>query len=194
VGEVSRVIVLRSDLYQLAVDASREAVSAIEKAIAVGTIEPLKLTFDAPRLVYPLHITSLSPGETHVQVHVLSDEKMAVADVGGGLGSAFTIPFGQRLDESDLSSAPGLAEIVDDGRDYLTKLSATLRPEEMTRDISLVARSLAGPGSVNLANRASGRPLWTNDRWMWLASWLVLPLALLGGMILLKAAMRRRSR
>ncbi len=33
---------------------------------------------------------------------------------------------------------------------------------------------------------------WTSDTWVWLASWLVLPLALLAGILLLKAVMRKK--
>jgi hypothetical protein len=191
--QIASVISIRSEIYHLTVDALKRAVAACESASTAGTIAPLKLTFDTPKLVYPLGMTGLNRGETRVQLHVLADEEVAVGGMLQGPGAAFATPYSKRLEESDLDSSDSLRKFVGEGRDHLTRLTAALQPEQIAGDAWLVSGPAAGSGSVAVWHEPGQSLNWADDRLLWLASWLLVPIVLLGGLVLLRAAMRRRT-
>lgn len=124
----------RSELYHLTREAVLAAAGAVENALHSGSIQPLLLEFTSRELVYPLHITSLSPGETDIQLHVLSDHRLQASEPMYEL--QFRTAFAGRLDEERLRNAAILAGFVKPGRAYLTELRAKLDAREMTRDVT----------------------------------------------------------
>ncbi len=126
----------RSELYHRTREAVVEAVGAVEKALSSGSIEPLLLEFESRQLVYPLYITSLSPGQTEIQLYVLSDHRVQASGYRTPYEHQFRTAFAGRLDEKRLKRAPVLTSFVSQGREYLTELRGELDAGEMTRDVS----------------------------------------------------------
>ena len=169
-----RAAMARYELYEKARSGVRWAVERAEWALASGMIEPLRLDFDTRALVYPLYITSLGGGVTDIQLYVLSDHRMVARGERGRYQRRFTTSFAGMLDAEALKAAPTLAELVRDGRTFLTELRTKLAAEEMTDDVAFaraptdaayreevtaeeLARRAAGPRGV-------GRGLGPRDR------------------------------
>jgi hypothetical protein len=126
----------RSELYHRTREAVVEASGAVEKALESGSIQPLLLEFKTGQLVYPLYITSLGPGETDIQLYVLSDHRVEASGHRAVYGEKFRTAFAGRLDEERLEPALILAKYAKPARSYLTELRAKLDAREMTRDVT----------------------------------------------------------
>ncbi len=127
---------LRGELYHRTREAVMEAVGAVEKALSSGSIEPLLLEFESRSLVYPLYITSLSPGQTDIQLYVLADHRVQASGYRTVYEQEFRTAFAGMLDEERLKYAPVLTRFVSQGREYLTELRGELHAREMTRDVT----------------------------------------------------------
>ncbi len=104
-----------------------------------GLLEPLQFQFSTDRAVYPLRISSLNPGYTNLLLYVLSDHRMR----GTGLRTVCALRGGEKLllyplDDPDPSVIDLLPRYAWACR-FLTKLTADLRPEQMTGDVYLTA-------------------------------------------------------
>jgi hypothetical protein len=120
-------ITVRTSLYLAVYGTARGAVTAAENALRGGTIAPLRLEFDTPRLVYPLRMSSLNPGRTDVQLYVLSD--------GVVTASGFRVDFAGNVDQIDRQRFPELSAFVTGRRMWLTKLRATMSSGDMLADV-----------------------------------------------------------
>ncbi len=128
-------VAARSRLYHAVRAEVSQAMTAVQRALESGTIEPLRLEFDTRELVYPLYITSLGEGATDVQLYVLSNHRMMARAGRGDYWRRFDARFAGRLDAEALERAPTLAGLAQDGRGFLTELRAKLTAEEMTDDV-----------------------------------------------------------
>ena len=131
-----RMLNVRGSLYHNTREALAETAAKLDGLLSSGTIEPLLLEFRTRELVYPLHITSLSPGETDIQLYVVSDHRLHASGFEAMYERQFRTAFAGRLDEERLRNAATLADFVKPGRAYLTELRAKLDAREMTRDVT----------------------------------------------------------
>ena len=98
-----------------------------------GGIEPVRLTFSSPQLVYPMRISAISTNYlSQVLLYVCSNHRTTFT--GAATEYANRISDTERL--SIRSSYPILGEFLP-APCYLTKLRRTFRREEMTDDIAI---------------------------------------------------------
>jgi hypothetical protein len=96
-----------------------------------GDTQPLWLSFDAERPVYPMRLTSLMEDRMHVLIYVLSDHRVVIS------GTRFETEFAGVLTLSPGRTKDHSLEDLLTGRPYyVTKLRAVaLRPAEMSEDL-----------------------------------------------------------
>jgi|GEM_PF-1720434 len=132
-----------------------------ESMLSQGIIDPLRLSFTTPQPVYPLHISSLNPGNSEVLIYVLGDVayhhpkmQLEYADAWQG------IQIGVLKEFSDLAE-----EMEQKGGCVMTKLRATFWPSEM-EDLYLTAASPAVLSELSLLLASMGEdngayfPVW----------------------------------
>ena len=122
--------------------------------LAVGTIEPLKLSFESDEIIYPLRITSLSSKASEVLLYVFADQKVVPREyqflslnVPGQVlslerkGNVFYLEFGEEMRLQDLWVKGRLYELLFTSlrgdEYYLTKLRAEITSGDMV-DIELI--------------------------------------------------------
>lgn len=96
-----------------------------------GNLEPLKISFESARPVYPMKISSLSSGGTELVLYVIAQHRMTF--------DGSTLKFAQSITDEELDSIledyPSLGELFQGGR-FLSKLGKWFDEEEM-EDITL---------------------------------------------------------
>jgi hypothetical protein len=185
----------RGELYHRTREAVLAAAGAVENALHSGSIQPLLLEFRTRELVYPLYITSLSPGQTDIQLYVLSDHRVEASGHRAVYGEKFRTAFAGRLDEERLKFEPILGTYAKPARSYLTELRAKLDAREMTRDVTFqqagtdreFRETVTADGKVVLDGRAE-HPL----RWFgWFAG--IALAALVAGIIIGRGLRSKRG-
>jgi hypothetical protein len=96
------------------------------REVPTGSLSPLRLEFDSPRLVYPLRMTSLGREDTDVQLYVLGEHRVTVP--------GFRTQFAGRLSGQAFAgmSSP---EVLPPPGGYLTELRGWLTAKDMTSDV-----------------------------------------------------------
>ncbi|MCC6445697.1 MAG: DUF2330 domain-containing protein [Armatimonadetes bacterium] len=102
----------------------------VQKQLREGTVQPLRLTFDTPQMVYPMKLTALGGRKTGVLLYVAAPYEVQAPN--------FRSQWGAWLDRPSFLVAPypTLAKLVRE-RCYLTKLRAVLDPITMQQDVYL---------------------------------------------------------
>ncbi len=123
--------------------------------LAEGTLQSLAFKFSSPEPVYPLTVSSLNKGSTELLLYVITnhrvEEPLLKTECCLSYENAYleldALPRGPR-EPSRQHREPSLP--IWDA--LLTKLTATLSPEQMTRDLALkpaVTDALQDPAPVN---------------------------------------------
>ncbi|WP_405618525.1 DUF2330 domain-containing protein [Streptomyces sp. NBC_01508] len=100
-----------------------------------GTLDPLRLSFDSDRLVYPMRLSRLADQPQSLGLYVLADHRMEPrAPIGGDEPK---VRFAGRVSPED---APALGELTGAGRTFLTAIDQHFpQPERIDADHELRA-------------------------------------------------------
>lgn len=100
-----------------------------------GALDPVRLTFDTDRLIYPMRMSAAATRPQSVQLYVFSDHRVTRTDADAAAQSTFTefaSPVGELTDPDLVSLAAG--------QTYLTQLSVRItQPSAITSDFTLGA-------------------------------------------------------
>ncbi|MFI6081080.1 DUF2330 domain-containing protein [Streptomyces sp. NPDC051217] len=100
-----------------------------------GTLDPLRLSFESDRLIYPMRLSSLADQPQSLGLYVLADHRMEPRDAIGG--NAPEVRFAGRVSSAD---APALGELTGGGRTFLTAIDQYFPvPERIDADHELRA-------------------------------------------------------
>lgn len=102
-----------------------------------GTLDPLRLTFESDRLIYPMRLSRLADQPQSLGLYVLADHRMEPRDAIGG--DAPEVRFAGRVSASE---SPAVGELVgtDAGPAFLTAIDQYFpRPERIDADHELRA-------------------------------------------------------
>lgn len=94
-----------------------------------GALDPLRVTFDSGRLVYPMRGSAQARGPESVTVYVLADHRVATAQNFG----TSRVAFADWVDPAGLADGSALAPFVD-RRLFLTKFQEGVTPEQVDDD------------------------------------------------------------
>ncbi len=98
-----------------------------------GGIDPVRLTFTTPEIVYPMRVSAISAGEwTEVLIYVCSDHRMTYAGAVTEYAHQISAEELPAIRAAHENLGPLLAHPC-----FMTKLRRTFTPEEMTGDIVL---------------------------------------------------------
>lgn len=101
-----------------------------------GALDPVKLTFDSDRLVYPMRMSRAATQAQTVHLYVLGAHQVERSDGDEG-EQRTTLQFAGRIDPTDTD----LRELGGNGRDYLTEMSVYIgQPESIDADFVLANR------------------------------------------------------
>ncbi|MFD3525353.1 DUF2330 domain-containing protein [Streptomyces sp. NPDC058653] len=104
-------------------------------AVLGGTLDPLRLTFDSDRLIYPMRLSGLADQPQSLGLYVLADHRMEPRDAIGG--DAPEIRFAGRVSPAD---APALGKLTDGEPVFLTAIDQYFpEPERIDADHELRA-------------------------------------------------------
>ncbi len=97
-----------------------------------GGLDPVRLTFSSPEIVYPMKISAFSADQnTSVHLYVNSDHRLTFTGAATWFASRIT-----QSELNQLGNCPTLAGRLQDG-DFLTKLNRAYTPAQMTEDVIL---------------------------------------------------------
>ncbi|MBL1077553.1 DUF2330 domain-containing protein [Nocardia sp. 2] len=100
-----------------------------------GTLDPVRLTFDSPRLVYPMRMSQAAKGTQDIRLYVLHNQRMMRGDQDAGRHDVDTDFAGRVTDPVDAD----LRALSANGNDYLTELSSRIHdPGAITTDFSFI--------------------------------------------------------
>lgn len=125
---------------------------------ADGQLQPLRLAFDTPKLIYPMRLDALADAPIDLLLYVAADQEMAI----GGLTREYAGPVAKL----DPPPPPGVAELL--RAPYLTRLRGrAIEPARLLNDF------VAGPagGGRSLVGAVIGVVL------VFIASWVALGFA-----------------
>lgn len=120
-----------------------------------GTLDPLRLSFESDRLVYPMRLSRLADQPQSLGLYVLADHRMEPRDAIGG--DAPQMRFAGRISAADASSLGGLADAgggsdaggeggAEAGATFLTAIDQYFpRPERIDADHQLRATASDTP-------------------------------------------------
>ncbi len=98
-----------------------------------GALDPVRLSFAADRLVYPMRMSSAATTPQTVRLYVLGEHRVQRADADAARQSV-SVQFAGRLGHV---TDPDLAQLASGGRDYLTELYTYVsRPADITSDFT----------------------------------------------------------
>ncbi|HEX5692641.1 MAG TPA: DUF2330 domain-containing protein, partial [Roseiflexaceae bacterium] len=121
---------------------------------AEGALEPLRITFDSPEIVYPMRLGALSDQPVDVLLYVLADGRVDIA----GMETQYAGPVAQL----DRAPPPELVAAFD--APYLTKLhNSAIAPATLTSDF------IARPASDNAPFRKETVRIVYVDGWQRMA-------------------------
>ncbi|MEV0250342.1 DUF2330 domain-containing protein [Nocardia sp. NPDC050712] len=101
-----------------------------------GALDPVRLSFDSDRLVYPMRMSSAATAAQYVRLYVLSDHRVRRDDPDAG-NQVVAVDFAGRI---GAATDPDLAGPAAAGRDYLTELSIAIhQPSGITSDFGFAA-------------------------------------------------------
>ncbi|WP_084655547.1 DUF2330 domain-containing protein, partial [Nocardia altamirensis] len=105
-----------------------------------GPLDPIRLSFDTDRLVYPMRLGSTTPQQ--VQLYVLSEHRVTRSDADMHRQTV-DVDFAGRIAGSD---NPTLRELTAGGQDYLTEMSVSVpEPSAVTTDATFAAAPTDDP-------------------------------------------------
>ncbi|TXL92348.1 DUF2330 domain-containing protein [Streptomyces sp. IB2014 016-6] len=106
-----------------------------------GTLDPLRLTFESDRLIYPMRLSRLADQPQSLGLYVLADHRMEPrASIGGDEPE---IRFAGRVSAGD---SPALGELAGEGGTFLTAIDQYFpRPERIDADHELRATASDTP-------------------------------------------------
>jgi Uncharacterized protein conserved in bacteria (DUF2330) len=127
--------------------------------LAMGTIDPLRFTFNTPEPVYPLRISSLNPGDTEVLLYVLGPEAY-------GHGS-MELEYAERWRPAQIGALEEFSKLAGKmeagGGCCVTKMRRTFSPGQM-EDLYLSpldpSRQEQWPGLAAFSEEGNGLPWW----------------------------------
>lgn len=97
-----------------------------------GALDPVRLTFDSDRLVYPMRMSAAATGHQSVHLYVFSDHRVTRTDADTATQST-TTEFASPIAELTDPDLKALAE----GKNYLTELDVAIpRPATITTDFA----------------------------------------------------------
>ncbi|WP_280217782.1 DUF2330 domain-containing protein [Nocardia neocaledoniensis] len=100
-----------------------------------GALDPVRLTFDSDRLIYPMRMSAAATRPQSVRLYVFGDHRVTRTDPDAATQSTFTefaSPVGELTDPDLVSLAAG--------KNYLTQLSVRItQPSAITSDFTLGA-------------------------------------------------------
>lgn len=100
----------------------------------VGGLDPVRLTFGSPNLVYPMRLSVAAPQPQHVTVFTLSDHRQQRTDADKSTQTT-TVGFAGRIPGE--TPDPLLRELTADHGSYLTKTQVDIaRPSSITTDFT----------------------------------------------------------
>ena len=125
----------------------------VREQMRSGELQPLLLRFSADPCIYPLRISALNRGKTTVHLYVLSEAPLCPDESWDPDSMGFEDNFvryaregwdptygtWKPLSGSELPAVYDALGLPRDGRRYLCLYAVQLAPEDMTRDIDLVA-------------------------------------------------------
>ncbi|MEV0298865.1 DUF2330 domain-containing protein [Nocardia sp. NPDC050710] len=102
----------------------------------IGALDPIKLTFDSDRFVYPMRMSGAAQHAQSVRLYLLGDHRLQRTD--GDAGKQYTsVEFAGRI--GDITD-PDLRALTTDGHDYLTELAIAIhQPATITTDFTFAA-------------------------------------------------------
>ncbi|WP_329415284.1 DUF2330 domain-containing protein [Nocardia vinacea] len=102
-----------------------------------GAIDPVRLTFDSDRFVYPMRMSSAAKQAQYVHLYALSEHRVRRSDPDATTQSVH-VDFAGRVASSD----PELAPVTTNGRNYLTELRISIdSPADIRSDFAFEADS-----------------------------------------------------
>ncbi|WP_329032895.1 DUF2330 domain-containing protein [Streptomyces sp. NBC_01725] len=106
-----------------------------------GTLDPLRLTFESDRLIYPMRLSRLADQPQSLGLYVMADHRMEPrASIGGDEPE---IRFAGRVSAGD---SPALGELAGEGGTFLTAIDQYFpRPERIDADHELRATASNTP-------------------------------------------------
>ncbi|MFI6362675.1 DUF2330 domain-containing protein [Nocardia sp. NPDC050630] len=97
-----------------------------------GAIDPVRLTFDSDRFVYPMRMSSAAGQAQYVHLYALSEHRVRRSDPDAAAQSVH-VDFAGRVATSD----PELASVTANGRNYLTELRISIdTPADIRSDFA----------------------------------------------------------
>ncbi|MFE7802679.1 DUF2330 domain-containing protein [Nocardia sp. NPDC057440] len=101
-----------------------------------GTLDPVRLTFDSDRFVYPMRMSGAAKHPQSVRLYLLSNHRLQRTDADAGSQSS-SVGFAGRI--TDIGD-PALKQLADNGHDYLTEFSISIaEPTAITTDFTFEA-------------------------------------------------------
>ncbi|MBH0780639.1 DUF2330 domain-containing protein [Nocardia bovistercoris] len=101
-----------------------------------GELDPIRLSFDSERFVYPMRMSSAARDPQSVRLYLLGEHRMRRSDVDAEK-QYNNVEFAGRIGDS---TDPQLRELAADGRDYLTEITVGIhQPAAITSDFTFTA-------------------------------------------------------
>ncbi|WP_280511913.1 DUF2330 domain-containing protein [Nocardia farcinica] len=103
-----------------------------------GALDPVRLSFDSDRLVYPMRMSAAARTPQSVHLYVLDRHRVARADDDAAHHYS-SVEFAGRVDPADVAD-PLLRELTAAGQDYLTEMQVHIAdPATVTTDFTFTA-------------------------------------------------------
>ncbi|MEV5840075.1 DUF2330 domain-containing protein [Nocardia sp. NPDC052112] len=100
-----------------------------------GAMDPVRLSFDSDRFVYPMRMSSAAKQAQYVHLYTLSEHRVRRSDPDAAAQSVH-VDFAGRVATSD----PELAPVTTNGRDFLTELRVSIdNPADIRSDFAFEA-------------------------------------------------------
>ncbi|MBF6211822.1 DUF2330 domain-containing protein [Nocardia puris] len=98
-----------------------------------GALDPVRLTFDSDRFVYPMRMSAAAREPQSVRLYLLGEHRLERTDADAA-SQRVGVDFAGRITDTD---DPALRELLADGHDYLTEMWIAIRePAEITTDFT----------------------------------------------------------
>jgi hypothetical protein len=106
-----------------------------------GALDPIRLTFDSDRLVYPMRMSRAATHPQSVRLYLLSDKHQTQRTDGDAAKQSTRLEFAGRIRNT---SDPDLKQLTGKNR-YLTELRVSIRePSAITTDFTFASNDSAG--------------------------------------------------
>ncbi|MFX0573979.1 DUF2330 domain-containing protein [Nocardia nepalensis] len=100
-----------------------------------GAIDPVRLSFDSDRFVYPMRMSSAAKQAQYVHLYALAEHRLRRTDPDADT-QTMNVDFAGRVTTADRELAP----LMTNGRNYLTELRVSIdRPADIRSDFTLAA-------------------------------------------------------